>query len=44
MVATGPASNPMSMASGQTIGRPKLTRHCSIAMTTPGHNRSGFLS
>src|SRR5262249_2045244 len=41
---TTPTITPKAAASGTTMGRPNLTNHCSITMTTPAHNRSGRTS
>jgi hypothetical protein len=37
-----PPNKPIPIASGTKTGITNLTSHCSITMTTPGHNRSGF--
>jgi hypothetical protein len=39
-----PPNTPIAITEfpGTIEGRPNLTNHCSITITTPGHNRSGF--
>ena len=39
---TNPPSTPYIMVSGATAGTTNLASPASIAMTTPGHSRSGF--